>query len=200
MPKKFTIANTKATAAKERKAAARDKVTENIQKEIEEANWKDEDKLLKKKQERREKHEQKKHEAAERKAKAKALLEEEMSSLKITSKILPKVTRADIDKKIMDSKYKCGNSKANLLLEENLNRIGCEGVARNVDEAISLLDGKEKDVDRHPEKRRKATYLTFEEKRLTELKAKNPNLRLSQLKQIIFKEWQKSPENPMNCA
>lgn len=43
----------------------------------------------------------------------------------------------------------------------------------------------------------KAAYTTFEEKNLPRLKEENPNLRLSQLKQILKKEWLKSPENPM---
>lgn len=44
----------------------------------------------------------------------------------------------------------------------------------------------------------KAAYLAYEERRLAELKLSNPSLRLSQLKQMVFKEWQKSPENPTN--
>lgn len=57
---------------------------------------------------------------------------------------------------------------------------------------------KSQDVDKHPEKRMKAAYTAFEEKRLAQLKEEQPTLRLSQLKQLIFKEWQKSPENPLN--
>jgi len=53
-------------------------------------------------------------------------------------------------------------------------------------------------VDLHPEKRMKAAYLAYEERRLAEVKADNPNLRLSQLKQIIKKDWNKAPENPLN--
>ena len=51
----------------------------------------------------------------------------------------------------------------------------------------------------HPEKRVKAAYTDFESRRLPQLKAENPNLRLSQLKQMLKKEWQKSPENPLNA-
>ena len=53
-------------------------------------------------------------------------------------------------------------------------------------------------VDMHPEKRVKAAYAAFEEIRLPVLKKENPNMRLSQLKQILKKEWQKSPDNPLN--
>jgi hypothetical protein len=36
------------------------------------------------------------------------------------------------------------------------------------------------------------------ESRLKELKAENPNMRLSQLQQMAYKEWIKSPLNPFN--
>ncbi|EMG50805.1 hypothetical protein G210_0674, partial [Candida maltosa Xu316] len=55
-----------------------------------------------------------------------------------------------------------------------------------------------KDIDRHPERRVKAAYNAYEEKRLAEVRKENPGLRLNQIKNLIFKEFQKSPENPMN--
>lgn len=61
-----------------------------------------------------------------------------------------------------------------------------------------MFSVKETDVDRHPEKRMKAAFTTFEEKNLPILKEANPNLRLSQIKQLLKKEWMKSPENPIN--
>ena len=53
-------------------------------------------------------------------------------------------------------------------------------------------------VDLHPEKRMKASYLEFEEENMERLKKENPNMRLSQIKQILKKDWQKSPKNPLN--
>ena len=44
----------------------------------------------------------------------------------------------------------------------------------------------------------KAAFTAFEEAQLPILKKQNPTLRLSQLKQILKKEWMKSPENPLN--
>ena len=92
-----------------------------------------------------------------------------------------------------------------ILLEENPNRVmqqrAAEGHldAQTVDEAIAILDiSSGGAVERHPERRMKAAYAAFEERELPRLKAKNPNLRLSQLKQLLRKEWMKSPENPMN--
>ena len=66
-------------------------------------------------------------------------------------------------------------------------------------EAIKVLSiAQDEKVDKHPEKRMKAAYTEFEERRLQELKLENKSLKLSQLKQMIFKEWQKHPDNPLN--
>lgn len=77
--------------------------------------------------------------------------------------------------------------------------------ASGIDEALSALalTGREggvgnKDIDRHPERRVKAAFAAFEERRTPELRKENPGLRLQQIKNMVFKEFQKSPENPMN--
>lgn len=74
--------------------------------------------------------------------------------------------------------------------------------AVTVDEAIAVLKvsdgGGGNGLDRHPERRMRASYAAFEEREIPRLKAENPNLRLSQVKQLVRKEWMKSPENPMN--
>ena len=72
--------------------------------------------------------------------------------------------------------------------------------ARSVEDAIAVLNVGDTPVDRHPEKRMKAAYSAFEERELPRLKQENPNMRLSQLKQLLKKDWMKSPENPMNMA
>ena len=79
-------------------------------------------------------------------------------------------------------------------------RVEVEGAsASSVSEAIKVLSiAQDEKVDKHPEKRMKAAYTEFEERRLEELKAENKSLKLSQLKQMIFKEWQKHPDNPLN--
>lgn len=63
---------------------------------------------------------------------------------------------------------------------------------------IIFYSTKDVEVDRHPEKRVKAAYLSFEERMMPIIKEQNPTLRLSQLKQVLKKEWMKSPENPLN--
>lgn len=56
----------------------------------------------------------------------------------------------------------------------------------------------EEAADRHPERRMRAAFTAFEEAQLPRLKQENPNMRLSQLKQLLKKEWLRSPDNPMN--
>ncbi len=84
-------------------------------------------------------------------------------------------------------------------LEENVNRLNLdEGGARNVDEAIEVLKANDDGVDKHPERRMKAAYAAFEQERLPQLKQEYQNMRLSQIKQMLRKEWMKHPNNPMN--
>lgn len=66
--------------------------------------------------------------------------------------------------------------------------------ASNLDDALDLLEiTNEKSgskggnfVEKHPEKRMKSAYAEFEETELPRLKAENPGLRLSQLKQVVL--------------
>lgn len=53
-------------------------------------------------------------------------------------------------------------------------------------------------MDRHPERRFKAAYAAYEERRLPELREEHKGLRLGQMKELIKKEFEKSPENPFN--
>ncbi|ORY02339.1 DUF1014-domain-containing protein [Basidiobolus meristosporus CBS 931.73] len=83
--------------------------------------------------------------------------------------------------------------------------------ASNIDDALDLMEAVNESsdaaansnkllLDRHPERRAKAAYAAYEERELPKLKAENKGLRLTQLKQILWKDWQKSPENPFNQA
>lgn len=69
--------------------------------------------------------------------------------------------------------------------------------ARSVEEALSGLsvdDGQ----DKHPEKRLRAAFTAYEQANLPILRQENPGLKLSQYKEMLWKQWQKSPENPLN--
>ncbi|RKP38605.1 hypothetical protein BJ085DRAFT_22295, partial [Dimargaris cristalligena] len=81
--------------------------------------------------------------------------------------------------------------------------------ASNINDALDLLSivnskpGKSvasqiQEIDRHPERRHKAAYAAYEARELPILKEEYKGLRLNQLKQVMWKNWQKSPENPFN--
>lgn len=70
----------------------------------------------------------------------------------------------------------------------------------NALDALSLTGSSDTKIDRHPERRFKAAYAQFEERRLKEMEAdgSGAGLRLNQKKEKIKKEFEKSPENPFN--
>jgi len=63
---------------------------------------------------------------------------------------------------------------------------------------IFLCRSSQVSVDSHPEKRMKSAYDAYELENLPKLKQEYPTLRLSQLKQLLKKQWMKAPENPFN--
>jgi len=206
MPKKFKGENSKAAEAKAKKDAVKNAADEQKKKAVDDAYWADDDKHIAKKQQRKDDKEKKHQEAMRRKQEAQDLLEQENSGMKPAKPAEKKLTRAQIaeNKVIVEAEVAAAAKKEEtpvneLPLEENLNRLQIEGEARDVEEALHVLNNKPTAAgDQHPEKRVKAAFAAFETRRLAELKTENPNLRLSQLKQMLKKEWQKSPENPMN--
>lgn len=207
MPKKFQGENSKSATARARKAEAKAEADARKQKELEDALWEDNDKHVVKKEQRRDDKERKRLEALERKKEKQRLLEEEDAQIKgkQTKETPSKVTRAQIVENLQsvpnvkEVKEK-EKTHLDMPLEENINRIiPEEGTveARTIEDAIAVLSTKE-DLDRHPERRMKAAFAAFEEANMARLKMENPNMRLSQLKQLLKKEWTKSPENPLN--
>jgi len=82
---------------------------------------------------------------------------------------------------------------------------GTQYSASNLDDAISLLEATALDTDRmalerHPERRVKAAYALFIQLEMPILKLENPGLRLSQLRQLLKRKWEKAPSNPYNQA
>lgn len=205
MPKKFTGENTKATAARARKTSAKESQQAQKKKEAEDRYWKDDDKHIVRKLQRKEDQEKKKQSIADKKAEIKALLEQESVSVKKCAKAPapPKITRAQISehgnvdaKPIKKDKIE---THLDVPLEENINRIlPTAEEAHTIVDAIALLSTRDEEIEKHPEKRMKAAYTAYEQRQLILLKEKHPTLRLSQLKQMIFKDWQKSPKNPLN--
>jgi len=233
MPKKMGI-NSKAVEARERKEATKKATQEKKSKEAEDRLWRDDDKNLAKKQQRKDEEERKRAEAAKRKAEAKALLDQEMSSINTQRKQpLAKINRQmileEMEKKqrVIEAINEANKPMAARVvvqnhIEENLNRSMADtDVASNIDEAIVVLrcvpllklsykfklssiscnfSVNDSEEDKHPEKRMRAAYKTFEANNLPRIKAENPSLRMSQWKQLLMKEWNKSPDNPFNQA
>uniref|UniRef100_A0A8C3P026 Coiled-coil domain containing 124 n=1 Tax=Cyanoderma ruficeps TaxID=181631 RepID=A0A8C3P026_9PASS len=139
------------------------------------------------------------------------LLEEEDSKLKGKSPKQGnpgKITRAQIEENVRKEQQQKENADAaekekshlELPLEENVNRRAAqEGAveARSIEDAIAALSVSPAQ-ERHPERRLRAAFAAFEELQLPRLKRDNPNMRLSQLRQLLRKEWMKSPDNPLN--
>jgi len=213
MPKKFVGENSKAAAAKAKKAEKADAEKAKKDKEAEDAKWVDDNKALAKKQARKDDAERKRLDALAKKKEREEMAAAEDAA--VTSQInkksvgpaAVKVTRAQIqaENERREAAARPGGTKPAVEthldkpLEENLNRTDPEIVsASNVEDAIAALSVKEEAVDKHPEKRMKAAYEAFEKERLPQLKVEKSNMRLSQLKQIMKKEWMKHPDNPLN--
>ncbi|KAJ6457079.1 DUF1014-domain-containing protein [Mycena vitilis] len=84
--------------------------------------------------------------------------------------------------------------------------------ATGIDNAIDLLEvvtakmdkasvGQQAaGIERHPERRFKAAFEAYQERELPIARKEHPGLRLQQYKDMLFKQFQKSPENPFNQA
>ncbi|KEI36972.1 uncharacterized protein L969DRAFT_53935, partial [Mixia osmundae IAM 14324] len=53
-------------------------------------------------------------------------------------------------------------------------------------------------VDTHPERRFKAAFETYRERELPRLRQEFKGLRLQQLNDMMYKDFQKHPDNPFN--
>ncbi|VDO23399.1 Uncharacterized protein BM_BM7109 [Brugia malayi] len=210
MPKKFSGENTKAVAARARREAVKKEEAERKKKAEEDAYWQDDDKNVTRKQ-RKEEAERKRMETLQRKHENRAAHDEEMKTLSRKTVGSSKITQATIEaNKRAEEERKREGERERLLkeqrieanegeIEENVNQLEVEGkTARSVAEAINILSLGKPAIDRHPEKRVKAAYQEFEDKMLPRLREEYPTYRLSQLKQVLKKQWQKSPENPLN--
>lgn len=222
---KFGI-NAKAVEGRERKKAAAEakEQVKRAEAEAKEAeSWKAGAKSLDKKTA----EEAKRLEKLAKKKEREALEQEEMSAIKTVASV--KEGKSSMSKKTqyellmrpspVYSKKSGSNISTNSLLElptEPLNRPGStsnagrsdsvtEYSASNLDDAIQLLEATNLDaskttLERHPERRVKAAYAVFEETEMPILKLENPGLRMSQLRQLLKKKWEKSPQNPFNQA
>lgn len=227
MPKKMGV-NTKAEEAKARKAAAEADKKDREAKQKEDQYWREAEGSKSRAAKKREEEEQKRAEAAAKKAEARRLaeLEEkeiEKSLKKVDKKanrvsgagVVVKVTEAELrrrkEKEEEEMRRKAEEAKKKqsrmaeeeeyekIVLVENRNREGDLIEAHSVEEALAKISVTESlPVDKHPEKRLKASFKAFEEAELPRLKAEKPGLTHTQYKEMIWKLWKKSPDNPLN--
>ncbi|XP_011613326.1 coiled-coil domain-containing protein 124 [Takifugu rubripes] len=213
MPKKFQGENSKAVTARARKAEAKAVADARKKQQEEDALWEETDKHVLKKEQRKGDKEKKRLELLERKKENQRLLDEESARIRGKSQkelaCAGKVTRAQIEEALQAEQLQQEQleikpkemSHLEIPLEENINRIvPDEGTveARTIEDAIAALSTGPEDQDHHPERRMKAAFAAYEEANMPLLKKENPNMRLSQLKQQLKKEWMKAPENPLN--
>jgi hypothetical protein len=126
-------------------------------------------------------------EAARKKAEKDALLKEEEASLPSKPGKKPPVKKArGLDLSGLD-----GPSSKSAL--SALNATGIDDAL----DALALTKGDKDKIDRHPERRFKAAYNAFEERRLDEMKDEK-GLRRQQKIDQIRKEFEKHPDNPFN--
>jgi len=140
--------------------------------------------------------EAKKREAAAKKAEREAELAAETSAIK-TTKLSPKATgkKAAPVSRGIDSVL----SSLDAPSSSTAAALNASGIDNALD-ALSLTSGTSSTIDRHPERRFKAAYAVYEERRIAEGKASGEwtGLRLGQIKDRIGKEFEKSDENPFN--
>lgn len=199
MPKKPAAENTKKAAGNAKKSAqasAKQAVDDNKRAAAEDAEWSKGAKSSAKKEAEAEK----KAEAARKKAEKDALLKAELETLKSAK---PNATKEKASKTSpAPLPPKRGIDAALSGFGGDDSQVLSTLVASGIDDALDALalttGGQGKEIDRHPERRLKAAYAAFEERRIPELKQEHPGLRLGQMKEMIRKEFEKSPENPMN--
>ncbi|PWA53878.1 hypothetical protein CTI12_AA440940 [Artemisia annua] len=206
-PKKMGV-NSKAEAARARKSATESERKEQQAREKDDQYWQQAEGAKSRAAKKREEESEKKAEAAARKAEARRLAELEEQELEKSLKKadkkanrvsipVPKVTEAELKRMSRVSKEEEYEKMVNV---ENRNRDDSFIEARSVEEAIAQMSiaADALPVDKHPEKRLKASFKAFEEAELPKLKAEKPGLTHTQYKDMIWKIWKKSPDNPLN--
>ncbi|KAK1429071.1 hypothetical protein QVD17_11270 [Tagetes erecta] len=219
--------NSKAEAARERKTASEAERKEKEAREKEDKYWREAEGGKSRAAKKREEESEKKAEAAVRKAEARRLAEiEEKEMEKSLKKVdkkanrvsipVAKVTEAELirrkeeeqaqllkkaeEEKRRQSRTAKEEEYEKMVLVQNTNRDDSVIEARSVEEAIAQMSvaADNLPLDKHPEKRLKASFKAFEEAELPNLKADKPGLTHTQYKDMIWKLWKKSPDNPLN--
>ncbi|XP_016492987.1 uncharacterized protein LOC107812406 isoform X1 [Nicotiana tabacum] len=226
MPPKKMGVNSKAEAARARKGAAESERKDRETREKEEQYWREAEGAKSRAAKKREEEAEKRAEGAAKKAEVRRLAELEEKELEKSMKKpdkkanrvsipVPKVTEAELrrrkegeqvvlakkaeEEKRRQSRMAAEEEYEKMVLVTNRNRDDSIIEASTVDDAIaSLAISDSLPPDRHPEKRLRAAFKAFEEAELRVLKEEKPGLTHTQYKDLIWKLWKKSPDNPLN--
>lgn len=206
--------NSRAIEARMRKKMEKDKKQKELEEKKLDEYWKDDDKKAQAKIQRKMEAESKRQQKLDRKKELRELYGEEEKALKSNKEsktTSSKVTQAQILQRLIEEKKKemqeDKKKKENLNvhemeLEDNINHIQRDEIndydeyinATGIDNVISALDN----VSFEKTKKVKVAYKKFEEENLPLIKEQYKGLKLSQFKQILWKQFKKSPDNPMN--
>ncbi|KAK1297413.1 hypothetical protein QJS10_CPB15g00323 [Acorus calamus] len=226
MPPKKMGTNSKSEAARERKSAIEAEKKEKEARAKEESYWREAEGSKSRAARKKEEEAEKRAEAAARRAENRRLAEEEERQIekesrkpdKKASRVsvpVPKVTGADLEKRREEEMGRIARKEEEerkrksrtaeeleyerTVLVANTNRDDDAIEAHSVGEALAKMNVSEAlPPDRHPERRLKASFKAFEEAELLKLKEEKPGLTLTQYKDLIWKLWKKSPDNPLN--
>lgn len=225
MPKKMGV-NSKAEEARARKSAEETERKTRESREKEEQYWREAEGPKSRSSKKREEEAEKRAEALARKAEARRLAEQEEKDLEKSmrkpdkkatrvSVPVPKVTEAELRRrreeeqaemarkaeegKRRQSRIAAEEEYERMVLVSNTNRDDSIVEASTVEDAIAQMTVADSlPVDRHPERRLKASFKAFEEAELPKMKEEKPGLTHNQYKDMIWKLWKKSPDNPLN--
>ncbi|KAJ2745499.1 hypothetical protein GGI20_002103 [Coemansia sp. BCRC 34301] len=220
MPKKFTGTNSKVAAANEKKAAVKaekDSKARSAKEAQVASSWREGAKDNSKQMEA----DAKRAEKDARRREAQMQLEAENKEIARASqaktappKLAPK-TKAPV---ITTPSFDHPTPPAPVVAVESHEPVE-SFAAHNIDDALDLIeavgapddDATDKNqqpvsrhaamaplIDRHPERRAKAAFHGYQEREIERIKGENPGLRLTQIKDLVWKAWLKSPENPIN--
>ncbi|CDU17139.1 hypothetical protein YYC_03762 [Plasmodium yoelii 17X] len=206
--------NSRAIEARMRKKMEKDRKQKELEEKRLDEYWKDDDKKAQAKIQRKIEAENKKQQKLDKKKELRELYGEEEKALKSNkeSKVTnAKITQAQIlqrlieekKKELKDEKKKTENTNVHEMeLEDNLNHI-IRDEMNNYDECINAtgidnIINSLGNVSFEKTKKVKAAYKKYEEENLPLVKEEYKNLKLSQYKQILWKKFKKSADNPMN--
>ncbi|KAJ2517338.1 hypothetical protein GGI11_001340 [Coemansia sp. RSA 2049] len=222
MPKKFTGENSRATKAKQIKDEAK-AVKDAAVRADKEAKESEQWAVGSKKGGKAEEKAAKRQEQLARKREIEQELEKEDKANKTAkpAKGLPK-PKTPAQRASARGTKKTEEKEQQIAAAEQENKEIESFAASNLDDALNLMDslnepsssvpsgstsggtaslgGAAALVDRHPERRAKAAYKLFLDREIPRMREENPALRLSKIRDLLWKEWQKSPENPLNVS